>query len=467
MPNGSAFMRSGRGSSSKASVNTQGVSREKVAAGLRCLILLTVFVMARAQAAPHSRLLDFVVVIGAGYALLSSFVPWARYDARRSTLAMLSVDIILITALIYADAGIYSNYYLLYFLPILHASLRLNFRDAVGTSVLSAVSYLLIGLLEGAGATITTSAISRVLTFTASASLMAGFFILLAREQKAYQQLNRHYEDAIRAKSEFLSKVSHEFRTPLTAIVGFSQLLYEHENTLDPARQREYLVIVREQSQHLARMIEDMLDLSRMDEGRLVLKRDALQLTDVIDSAFMLLDHPGDRERVDVSVEPRTRTVWADKNEMEQVMARLLHAALKLCIPTNSVSVRIGPAVEEDQVQVSIHIPHCEDSEEALAPLTDEVGASAMQRRATSKGLGLAVTKALIELHGGRIWVDEGYDTGVMIAFVLPVCQPKETGPEVIVGVTSGAGSAGAEAYGEDHDRGRRPVRTEAHARQP
>jgi K+-sensing histidine kinase KdpD len=129
--------------------------------------------------------------------------------------------------------------------------------------------------------------------------------------------------------------------------------------------------------------------------------------------------------------------------------------------------VRIGPAVAEDEVQVSIHIADCRDSEEALAVLMDDAGASAMQRRATSKGLGLAVSKALIELHGGRIWVDENYDTGVMIAFVLPVCQPKETGPEVIVGFASGAGSAGAEANGEDHDRRRRPVRTEAHARQP
>jgi len=448
-------------------MSTQGAPREKVAAGLRCLILLTVFVMARAQATPHSHLLDAVVIAGAAYALLSSFVPWSRHDARRSTMTMLAIDVVLITMLIYADAGIYSNYYLLYFLPILHASLRLNFRDAVGTSALAAASYLLIGLLEGAGASVTTSVISRVLTFTLSASLMAGFFVMLAKEQTAYQQLNKHYEDAIRAKSEFLSKVSHEFRTPLTAIVGFSQLLYEHEDTLDPGRQREYLVIVREQSQHLARMIEDMLDLSRIDEGRLALKRDALQLADLVDAAFLVLDHPGDRERVEVSVEPRTRVVWADKNEMEQVMARLLHAALKLCGPTGTLSVRIGPAVEEDQVQVSIHILECEDSEDALAPLVDEAGASAMQRRTTSKGLGLAVTKALIELHGGRIWVDDNDDAGVMIAFVLPVCQPKATGPEVIVGMTAGADPAGAEAYGEDHDRGRRPVRTEAHARQP
>jgi two-component system cell cycle sensor histidine kinase PleC len=457
-------MRFGR--SSKALLPTKGRPRDRVAAGLRCLILVTVFAMARLQATPHSRLFDIVVVVGAIYVVVSSFLPLSRYDPRRSTMAMLAIDIMLITMLIYADSGIYSDYYLLYFLPILHASLRLNFRDAVGTSVLSAMSYLLIGLLEGTGSTVTTSVISRVLTFTLSASLMAGFFIMLSREQRAYQQLNKHYEDAIQAKTEFLSKVSHEFRTPLTAIVGFSQLLYEHKDELDPTRQQEYLVIVREQSQHLARMIEDMLDLSRIDEGRLVLKRDAVHLADTVDAALMLLDHPEDRERVEVSVEPKTRTVWADRNEMEQVMARLLHTALTL--PDNSAPMRvqIGPAVEEDWVQVGLHISRLDEWDEALAPLTDSAETAAV-RRSNGKCLGLAVARALVELHGGRIWVEEGYDTGIAITFALPACQPKDTGPEVIVGVTSGSDSAGAEANGEDHDRGRRPVRAKAHAGQP
>ncbi len=323
--------------------NAGGMPREKVAAGLRCLILITVFLMARAQDGGHSRLFDLVISVGAAYVLVSSFLPWSRYDPRRSTLTMLAADIMLITALIYADAGIYSEYYLLYYLPILHASVRLNFRDAVGTSLLSAASYLLIGLVRGSEATVTTSVISRVLTFTISASVMAGFFVLLSREQRAYQRLNQYYQEAIAAKSEFLSRVSHEFRTPLTAIVGFTQLLYEHESGLDPDRKREYLVIVREQSQHLARMIEDMLDISRIDEGRLVLKREAVYLPDVIESALLQLDHPEERERVQISVEPRTRTVWGDPNELEQVMARLLDTALGLAGDSAPVAVRIGP----------------------------------------------------------------------------------------------------------------------------
>jgi signal transduction histidine kinase len=444
--------------------NAGGMPREKVAAGLRCLILITVFLMARAQDGGHSRLFDLVISVGAAYVLVSSFLPWSRYDPRRSTLTMLAADIMLITALIYADAGIYSEYYLLYYLPILHASVRLNFRDAVGTSLLSAASYLLIGLVRGSEATVTTSVISRVLTFTISASVMAGFFVLLSREQRAYQRLNQYYQEAIAAKSEFLSRVSHEFRTPLTAIVGFTQLLYEHESGLDPDRKREYLVIVREQSQHLARMIEDMLDISRIDEGRLVLKREAVYLPDVIESALLQLDHPEERERVQISVEPRTRTVWGDPNELEQVMARLLDTALGLAGDSAPVAVRIGPGGDgEEEVQASIHVPEWDSQEEKLAPLADTSDHHLTLARSSGKGLGLVVARALIELHQGRIWVEEDQVAGAAICFVLPAYRVKQAGPEVIVG----SGAAGAEANGEGHDRGRRPVRAQAHAGQP
>ncbi len=440
--------------------------REKVAAGLRCLILITVFVMARTSPGPRNALFDVVISFGAAYVLVSTFLPWGRYDMRRAALAMLSADIVLITALIYSQSGVYSEYYLLYYLPILHASVRLDFRDAVGTCLLSAASYFLIGLVHGPDVTVTTTVISRVLTFTVSAALMAGFFVMLSREQRAYHRLNRYYQDAMQAKSEFLSRVSHEFRTPLTAIVGFSQLLYEHDEALDENRKREYLVIVREQSQHLARMIEDMLALSRVDEGAMVLKRQPTHLPDVVESALMLLDHPGDRERVEISQEPRTRAVWADRSKAEHVLARLLHAALTLSGESAQVSVRIGPAVDDEFVQVTIQTSEWEATEEDVEPLLAREEIASVKARRSGKHLGLAASRALVELHDGRIWVEDNAGAGAAVCFTLPAHRAQETGPEVIVGLGADSSMAGAEANGEGHDRGRRPVRAEAHAGQ-
>ncbi len=443
-------------------------SREKVAAGVRCLILLTVFMMARMQEGGRNAAFDIVVGAGGAYVLVTSFLPWARLDMRRITLAMLALDVVLITGLIYTQHGVRSEYYLLYYLPILHASVRLNFRDAVGTCLLSAASYLLVGILERPEATVTTTVVSRVLTFTLSAGLLAAFFVLLAREQRAYKQVTRHYQEAMEAKNEFLSRVSHEFRTPLTAIVGFSQLLYEHDKELDPERHQEYLGVVREQSQHLARMIEDMLDMTRIDDGRLALRQEPTRLTDVIESALALLDKPSDRERVQVVEEPSTPTVWADRNEMEQATSRLLYNALAFSEEGARVLVRIQPEGEDrKEVRVSVQAPGMDVGNEEMAPVFGPSAAVLTERPSSGNSLGLAVARALIEMHEGRIWVEDE-DAQPAINFTLPSAayRTERESPEVIIG--SGARErAEANGEGESADSGRRSVGPEADARQP
>ncbi len=456
--------------------------REKLAAALRGLILLTVFLMARTQAAPRNAAFDIVVTIGAAYVLVSTFLPWSRFRLRHAVLAMLICDIALITALIYTQSGIDSDYYLLYYLPILHASVRLNLRDAVGTSLLSAASYVLVAFAGMRTGPITVEMISRVSTFTVSALLLGGFFFVLSREQRAFEQLSKAYDRAIRSKDEFLSRVSHEFRTPLTAIVGFSQLLYENTAQLDAEHQHEYLVIIREQSQHLARMIEDMLDISRIEEKRLELKRQPVSLQDAIESALMLLDRPSDRERIKVTVEPRTPPVDADRNELEQVLSRIFLSALKCSEQTGSIQVKVGPAVEPGAVQVAVLGPGMKGDDPALALLADETANAVERARENARYLGLGVSRALIELHGGRIWLDDSYggyrpadaaDEGskyqVAICFTLPIPATKKAGPQVIItsrrsarhpieppsGETKDEGT-----NGQDTDSGRRPVRT-------
>ena len=124
----------------RAMLKPARVPRERIAAALRCLILLTVFAMARLQQESRSAVFDAVVTAGAVYVLVTTFIPWGRWDARRTRLGMLAVDVMLITALIYTQSGVRSEYYLLYYLPIVHASVRLKLRDAAGTCVLAAAS---------------------------------------------------------------------------------------------------------------------------------------------------------------------------------------------------------------------------------------------------------------------------------------------------------------------------------------
>ena len=446
-------------------------SREKVAAGLRCLILTTVFVMARMEENGRSASFDLVMSIGAAYVLSTTFLPWARFEMRRITLALLAVDVALITGLIYTHSGIRSEYYLLYYLPILHASVRLNFRDAVGTCVLSAMSYLLVGMLEHPDSAITTTVVSRVVTFGASAGLLAAFFVVLAREHGAHQQLTKHYQEAMEAKTEFLSRVSHEFRTPLTAIVGFSQLLYEQEQKVDAEREQEYLTVIREQAQHLARMIEDMLDITRIDDGQFTLRRQVASLPEMVESAVSNLDKPTDRERVGVSVEPATPSAWADRNEMEQAISRILYNALEHSGKGERVSVRVQPAGEDrEEILVSIGAGGMALREEEMLPLFGPAAAMVTERPSSGGCMGLAVARALIEMHGGRVWVDDGDGAGAAINFTVPAAtrQRDRLLPEVIVG-RGGSSEERAEADGEgnDIDSRRRPVGSQADARQP
>ncbi len=445
-------------------------SREKVAAGLRCLILITVFVMARMDGNGRSASFDLVMSVGAAYVLVTTFLPWARCEMRRVTLAMLAVDVALITGLIHTHSGIRSEYYLLYYLPILHASVRLNFRDAVGTCILSAMSYLLVGILEHPETSINTTVISRVVTFAASAGLLAAFFVVLAREHGAHQRLTKHYQEAMEAKTEFLSRVSHEFRTPLTAIVGFSQLLYEQEQKVDAEREQEYLTVIREQAQHLARMIEDMLDITRIDDGQFTLRQQVASLPEMIESAVNNLDKPADRERVAVAVEPATPSAWADRNEMEQAISRILYNALEHS-GEERVSVQVRPEGEDpEEILVSIGAPGMELREDEMLPLFGPAAAMVTERASSGNCLGLAVARALIEMHGGRVWVDDGDGTGAAINFTVPAATPRreQSLPEVIVGV-GGPSEERAEADGEGNsiDSRRRPVGSQADARQP
>jgi len=465
----------------RAVLSPRGLPRDKIAAALRCFILMTVFVMARLDSETRPAAFDLVLAIAGAYVLVSTFLPWAklasqpRYDFRRATMAMLATDVMLITALIYTHSGIRSEYYLLYYLPILHASVRLNFRDAVSACLLAAASYLLVGVLERPAAAITVTVISRVSTFAVSAALLAAFFIFVSREQRAYQRLTEHYQKAMQAKSEFLSRVSHEFRTPLTAIVGFSQLLYEHERELDPARQHEYLTVVREQAQHLARMIEDMLDITRIDDGQLVLQQEAVSLPEAIASATSLVDDLGDSARggLRVSVDPATPAAWADRKEIEQAIARILFHVLALS-QDDPVSLRVRPAGDDgDRVQVSVESAALHTREDRLSPLFDSWGASFAsesepeERASRAESLGLRVARALIELHRGQIWLERG-ERWPAISFTLPACRPRQGGAEAVAAIV-GRGQEGAEANGEGEnpDHRGRPSGAETDARQP
>jgi len=169
----------------------------QIASVVRLVVLLTVAIMLRLRA-PFAPLepLDALLATGSVYVLITTFLP-RRALAERHTHILLAADIILISALVWCTGAMASEYYLLYYLPILHGATRLNFRDAITTSVLAAVSYMFIALATGPLVPVVMSSILRAGTFSASVIILAVFFAVLAREARANRLLSSRLQEAL------------------------------------------------------------------------------------------------------------------------------------------------------------------------------------------------------------------------------------------------------------------------------
>lgn len=398
--------------------------RDKAAVAVRCLILLTVFVMARFNGSPEANpRLDWLLALGAIYVLTTTITGVRHRSERETDLVMLAVDIGLITGLIYLQGGIRSEYYLLYYLPILHASVRLNYRDAIGASLLVAAAYLLVGLVRGPEGQVITTPLVRTATFGLSALILATLFALLAREARAYQQLSIWYREANEAKSRFVSTVSHEFRTPLTAILGFSELL--RSTQVDPERQREYLDIIKSQSERLARLIEDLLDLSRIESGRITLQKEPFDIGKLIQETLAMLPAEMHTHLFRVEAEPDLPPARGDRDRIAQVLTNLVGNAIKYSEPGAEITLRAhlvptdgsGPQVQVDVVDQGIGIPP-EDRPRLFERFFRGAHGDDDPR---GTGLGLSIAKVIVESHGGRIFVESEPGHGSTFSFTLPV----------------------------------------------
>lgn len=236
---------------------------------------------------------------------------------------------------------------------------------------------------------------------------------------------NRDVERANRMKSEFLASMSHELRTPLHTVIGFAELLAEElEGSLNE-KQKRFVYHIQKDSVHLLELINDILDLSKIEAGRLRIEREVFDIAACIEEAIESIRPGAAAKSIALETEIASApAILADRVRVKQILYNLLSNAVKFTREDGRIRVEmrnVETTTGDSFIQVSvadtgIGIPR--EKQEAIFDKFYQLGATTKGVR-EGTGLGLPITKALIELHGGRIWVNSEPGKGSRFTFTL------------------------------------------------
>ncbi|HEY81858.1 MAG TPA: hypothetical protein G4O01_01035 [Dehalococcoidia bacterium] len=245
------------------------------------------------------------------------------------------------------------------------------------------------------------------------------------------EQANIALEEASRHKSRFLAGVSHELRTPLNAIIGFSELLLDGVPGEINEEQREFLSDILTGGQHLLNLINDILDLSKVEAGKMEFELEALDLSEAITEAVETIRPALDdkKHHLEVSIEPGLPPVCADRNRLRQVLLNLLSNAIKFTPPGGEIgieAVREGDCCRVSVVDNGIGIRK-KDQARIFEAFVQAKAPNGQETPGT--GLGLTLCRQFVQRMGGRIWVESKYGKGSRFSFTLPLALEGEPQP--------------------------------------
>jgi signal transduction histidine kinase len=245
---------------------------------------------------------------------------------------------------------------------------------------------------------------------------------------KRLEQLNADLDGAMKSKDLFLSNISHELRTPLNSIIGFTDLLLTQAE-LGPAlsgQQRDFLETVARNGRHLLELINELLDLQRIAAGRMELKPEQVELEALLNEATRSVHAQVQKHRHTLVVTPLPPPagllVRADRGRVRQVLLNLLSNAIKFTPDGGRITVAAGPVNGGSEIRVAVTdtgIGIATEDQPKLFQEFSQLDASA-SRKYEGTGLGLALSRRLIELHGGKIGVDSEIGKGSTFWFTLP-----------------------------------------------
>jgi signal transduction histidine kinase/CheY-like chemotaxis protein len=254
----------------------------------------------------------------------------------------------------------------------------------------------------------------------------------------ANQQLeirNQEVERANRLKSEFLASMSHELRTPLHTIIGFAELLAEELEGPLNEKQKRFLKHVHEDSLHLLDLINDILDISKIEAGGMQLNMERFDAREAVRVAVDSIRSIAAQKSISVENHVESETfVVADRVRFREILSNLLSNAVKFTPEGGRVEVGLGPP-QEDKVVFLVSdtgVGIAAEDQEAIFDKFRQVGAATHGVR-EGTGLGLAIVRHLVEMHGGSIWLESTVGVGSCFSFSIPADRSQPPAPPVVL----------------------------------
>jgi signal transduction histidine kinase len=244
-----------------------------------------------------------------------------------------------------------------------------------------------------------------------------------ARLFREIEEKSQQIQAANRHKSEFLANMSHELRTPLNAIIGFSEVLQERLFGELNEKQAEYTDDILTSGRHLLSLINEILDLSKVEAGRMELEVAVFDLPLAIDNARTFVRERATRHGItlDVKVDNRVGDYVGDERKIKQILLNLLSNAVKFTPEGGRIGINARPinrAIEISVTDTGIGI--AEEDQPKIFEEFRQVGSDSAAK-IEGTGLGLTLAKKFVELHGGRIWVESEPGKGSTFVFTLPI----------------------------------------------
>jgi signal transduction histidine kinase/DNA-binding response OmpR family regulator len=255
---------------------------------------------------------------------------------------------------------------------------------------------------------------------------------LAANLNRMSGELGRLYQElelASRHKSEFLANMSHELRTPLNVIIGFSEVLQERMFGELNEKQDEYLQDIVASGKHLLDLINDILDLSKVEAGRMELELGALSVAETLENVLAIFREQAGRQKIALGreIDANVGVIEADERKVKQILSNLLSNAVRFTPEGGRIDT--SARLVDGQLEVAVHDTGAGIAPDDQARIFEEfqqVSQPGAQKR-EGTGLGLALAKAFVELHGGEIGVESELGVGSTFTFRLPVRRPAGT----------------------------------------